>query len=170
MNRPQPDEYPEYYNLYVNLVRDGDIVDILEQQSKDIQQFISSLKEESGDHTYAFGKWTIKEILGHLIDSERIFAYRALRIARKDKQNLPGYDSDEYVKSGNFYRRTLQDLREEMLLLRAANLKQFTNFDESDLSQKGVVNDMEFSVIAILYIMAGHELHHINFIKDNYLN
>ena len=169
MSRPQPDEYPEYYNLYINLVGDGDIVDVLEQQSREIQHFLSTLNEESGDHTYAFGKWTIKEILGHLIDSERIFAYRALRIARQDKQNLPGYDADEYVKSGNFYRRTLQDFREEMLLLRAANLKQFANFDDNDLHQKGMANDMEFSVNAILYVMAGHELHHLNFIKNNYL-
>lgn len=170
MSRPLPDEYPEYYNLYINLVKDGDILDILEKQSKEIQQFLASLPEEKGDHSYAFGKWTIKEVLGHLIDSERIFAGRALRFARRDKQTLPGFDSDEYVKNGNFYRRTLQDLREEMLLLRAANLKLFSYFDENDLIQKGTANEYQFSVNSILYILAGHELHHVNFIKDNYLS
>lgn len=169
MSRPLPEEYPEYYNIYINIVREGEILEILEEQSKEIQEFLSSLSVELGDHTYAFGKWTIKEVLGHLIDSERIFAYRALRIARKDKQSMPGYDSDEYVKNGNFFRRTVSDLREEMLLLRATNLKMFINFDENDLNQKGTANENEVSVRALLYLLAGHELHHINFIKNNYL-
>ena len=170
MSRPLQEEYPEYDNLYINLVKEGDILDILEKQSKEIQLFLTAISEEKGNHSYAFGKWTIKEILGHLIDSERILSCRAIRIARKDKQSLPGYDSDEYVKNANFYRRTMQDLCEEMLLLRAANLKQFMFFDDNDLNQKGIANEHEYSVNAILYIIAGHEIHHINFIKDNYLN
>jgi hypothetical protein len=169
MSRPQEDEYPQYHNIYINLVKEGDIIKILEEQSQEIQKFLISLPEDIGDHSYAFGKWTIKEVLGHLIDSERILAYRALRFARRDKQNLPGYDSDEYVKNANFFKRTLLDLREEMLLLRAANLKQFICFDENALAQTGIANDCKFSVNAILYILAGHEHHHIKFIKDNYL-
>lgn len=170
MNRPTQEEYPEYYNLYLNLVKEGDIIDILEKQSILVQRFIATIPEDKGDSTYGFGKWTIKEVLGHLLDSERILSYRALRIARKDKQPLPGYDQDDYVKNAKYYRRTLKEIADEMLLLRAANLKFFKSFDSEDLIQRGVANDFEFSVRAILYILAGHELYHINFIKDNYLN
>jgi hypothetical protein len=170
MGRPAPEEYPEYYNQYLHLVKDGDIITILEEQSINVQKFIASIPEEKGDITYGFGKWTIKEIFGHLIDTERILAYRALRIARRDKQTLPGYDQDDYVKNAKYYKKPLKELADEMLLLRAANLKFFQSFDEDDLMQRGVANDFEFSVRAILYILAGHELYHINFIKENYLN
>jgi hypothetical protein len=170
MDRPTPEEYPDYYNQYLNLVKDGEIISILEEQSVDVQKFIASIPEEKGDSTYAFGKWTIKEVFGHLIDTERILAYRALRIARRDKQSMPGYDQDDYVKNAKYYKKTLRELADEMLLLRAANLKFFQSFDEEDLLQRGVANEFEFSVRAILYILAGHELYHINFIKENYLN
>jgi hypothetical protein len=170
MERPTPEEYPEYYNQYLHLVKDGDIITILEEQSIYVQKFISSIPEEKGDSTYGFGKWTIKEVFGHLIDTERILAYRALRISRRDKQPMPGYDQDDYVKNAKFYRKTLKELADEMLLLRAANLKFFKSFDDEDLMLRGIANEFEFSVKAILYILAGHELYHINFIKENYLN
>lgn len=170
MDRPTPEEYPEYYNQYLNLVKDGDIINILEEQSLFVQKFIASIPEEKGDITYGFGKWTIKEIFGHLIDSERILSYRALRIARRDKQSLPGYDQDDYIKNAKYYRLSLKEIADEMLLLRAANLKLFQSFDKEDMIQRGVANDMELTVRALLYILAGHELYHINFIKDNYLN
>jgi hypothetical protein len=170
MDRPTPEEYPEYYNQYLNLVKDGDIIQILEEQSLYVQNFIISIPEEKGDSTYGFGKWTIKEVFGHLLDSERILAYRALRIARRDKQPLPGYDQDDYIKNAKYYRKSLKEIADEMLLLRAADLKLFQSFDSEDMIQRGVANDMEFTVRALLYILAGHELYHINFIKDNYLN
>ena len=170
MGRPTPEEYPEYYNQYLHFVKDGDIIAILEEQSVFVQNFISTITEEQGDSTYGFGKWTIKEIFGHLIDTERILSYRALRIARKDKQPMPGYDQDDYVKNSGYYKRTLKEIADEMLLLRAADLKFFRTFNEEDLLQRGIANDFEFSVRAILYILAGHELYHINFIKENYLN
>jgi hypothetical protein len=170
MGRPTQEEYPEYYNQYLQNVKDGDIITILEEQSIYVQKFIAAITEDKSNSTYGFGKWTIKEIFGHLIDTERILSYRALSIARKDKQNLPGYNQDDYVKNGGYFRRTLKEIADEMLLLRAANLKLFYNFDEEDLMQRGIANDFEFSVRAILYILAGHELYHINFIKNNYLN
>lgn len=170
MDRPTPEEYPVYYNQYLNLVKEGDIINILEEQSLYVQKFIASIPEEKGDSTYGFGKWTIKEIFGHLIDSERILTYRALRIARRDKQPLPGYEQDDYIKNAKYYRKTLKEIADEMLLLRAANLKFFQSFDSEDMIQRGVANDQEMTVRAILYILAGHELYHINFIKDNYLN
>lgn len=170
MDRPTPEEYPEYYNQYLNLVKEGDIINILEEQSLYVQKFIASIPEEKGDSTYGFGKWTIKEVFGHLIDSERILTYRALRIARRDKQPLPGYEQDDYIKNAKYYRKSLKEIADEMLLLRAANLKFFQSFDSEDMIQRGVANDQELTVRAILYILAGHELYHINFIKDNYLN
>ena len=170
MNRPTPEEYPDYYNQYLGLVKDGDIINILEEQSVHVQNFILSIPEEKGDHTYGFGKWTIKEVFGHLLDTERILTYRVLSIARRDKQPLPGYDQDEYVKNSRYYKRSLKEIADEMLMLRAANLKFFKSFDETDLMERGTANEMLFSVRAILYILAGHELYHINFIKDNYLN
>lgn len=170
MSRPTQEEYPEYYNLYLGLVKDGDIISILEEQSVYVQNFILSIPEDKGDHTYGFGKWTIKEIFGHLLDTERILSYRVLSIARRDKQPLPGYDQDEYVKNSKYYKRSLKEIADEMLMLRAANLKFFKCLDETDLMERGTANEMEISVRAILYILAGHELYHINFIKDNYLN
>jgi hypothetical protein len=170
MDRPTTEEYPEYYNQYLSLVKDGDIIEILEEQSAYVQKFIASIPEDKGDSTYGFGKWTIKEIFGHLIDSERILTYRALRIARRDKQPLPGYDQDDYIKNAKYYRKTLKEIADEMLLLRAANLKFFKCLDSEDLIQRGIANDQEITVRALIFILAGHELYHINFIKDNYLN
>ena len=170
MTRPLPDEYPEYYNLYINLIGDGDIRKILESQGNDTQKFFESLPSEFGDKTYAFGKWTIKEVVGHMIDTERIYSARALRIARGDKQPLPGYDQDEYVRNGKFFKRTLRDLADEMLIIRGASLMLFNNLDEEEFLFKGKANDFDFSVRAIMYIIAGHENHHINYIKNNYLN
>jgi len=170
MNRPTPEEIPEYYNQYLSFVKEGDIINILEEQSVFVQNFITGIPEDKGDYTYGFGKWTVKEVLGHLLDTERILAYRALRIARRDKQPLPGYDQDEYVKNSKYYKRTLKEIADEMLMLRAANLQFFKTFDETDLMERGIANEMEFSVRGILYILAGHELYHINFLKDNYLN
>lgn len=170
MHRPTPEEYPEYYNQYINLVKDGNIIDILEEQSVYVQKFIAAIPEEKGDTTYAFGKWTIKEVFGHLLDSERILVYRVLRFARQDKQSLLGYEQDDYVKNAKYYKRTLKEIADEMLLLRAANIKFFKSLDSEDLMQSGIANEYTVTVRALLYILAGHELYHINFIKDNYLN
>ena len=170
MDRPLQDEYPEYYNQYINLVKEGDIISILEEQSTFVQGFLSGITEESGDKTYAFGKWTLKETLGHMIDFERIMAYRFLSIIRGDKQPMPGFDQDEYALKAKFFRRTVKDLTDEKLLVRASNLILFRTTDPLDLMLRGTFNDIEISGRAMLYIIAGHELHHINFIKENYLN
>lgn len=170
MNRPLADEYPDYYNQYINLVKVGDIISTLEEQSTFVQGFLTGIPEDIGDKTYAFGKWTFKETLGHMIDTERIMAYRFLRIVRGDKQQLPGFDQDEYVLHGKFFRRTIKDLIDEKLLVRASNLILFRAADPDDLLLRGSFNDIEISGRAILYIVAGHELHHIDFIKENYLD
>lgn len=169
MPRPLPLEYPEFFGLYINLVPEGDVISILGEQSKTLQHMLSQISEEQSEKSYAFGKWTLKEVLGHLMDNERLFVARALRIARGDKQNLPGYDQDEYVKNARCFKRTLKDMLEEMLMLRAANILLFKSFDEEDLQRRGFVNDYEITVNALMYVLAGHEAHHLNYIKENYL-
>lgn len=167
--KPFPDEYPGHYTHYIDLVPEGNILEIFEKQSSITHEFLSSIPEELGDHTYAFGKWSIKDIVGHLVDTERIFSSRALRIARRDKQSLPGFEQDDYVKNANFFKRTLKDLVDERLFLRAANMKMFRSFDKLTFMEKGIANDNEITVRAIVYLLTGHEIYHLNFIKDNYL-
>ncbi|MCX7832601.1 MAG: DinB family protein [Ignavibacteria bacterium] len=169
MPKPTPEEYPEFFKIYVSLIEDDDIVSILLNQSQELQDLLKNISEEIANKSYAFGKWTLKEVVGHMIDNERLFIARALRIARGDKQRLPGYDQDSYVKNGRFFRRTLEDLSQEMLLLRVADLLLIKSFDETELAERGIVNDYEITVNAILYVLAGHERHHINYIKENYL-
>ena len=167
--KPFPNEYPGHYTHYVDLVPEGNILDTFEKQSSITHEFLSNIPEELGDHTYAFGKWTIKDIVGHLVDTERIFSARALRIARGDMQALPGFEQDDYVKNANFFKRTLKDIVDERLMLRAANIKMFRSFDKLTYMERGIANDNEITVRAILYLLTGHEIYHINFIKENYL-
>ena len=103
------------------------------------------------------------------MDHERIMSVRALRIARGDRQQLPGYDQDDYVKNGQFFKRSLKELTDEMLIVRASTLYLFKTFDETTLMQRGTVNDFEITIRAIIYILAGHEQYHINFLKENYI-
>ncbi|MBN1633166.1 MAG: DinB family protein [Ignavibacteria bacterium] len=169
MSIPSPGEYPEYKFIYLNLLEDDDIVNILSRQSNELRDMLSNVPEEIADKSYAFGKWTLKEVIGHLLDNERVFIARALRIARGDKQRLPGYEPDDYIKNAKWFDRTLKSLLEEMLLLRAADILLIKSFDVNDLQRRGFVEDDEYTVNSILYVIAGHEKHHINFIKENYL-
>jgi uncharacterized damage-inducible protein DinB len=167
--KPFPEEYPGHYTHYVDLVEDGNLLEIFEKQSAITHEFFNSIPEELGDYTYAFGKWTIKDIVGHLIDTERIFTVRALRIARGDKQPLPGFEQDDYVKNANFFKRSLKDLVDERLMLRAASIKMFRSFEPLTFIEKGVANDNEITVRAILFLLTGHEIYHIKYIRENYL-
>ncbi|MCE1165809.1 MAG: DinB family protein [Bacteroidetes bacterium] len=167
--KPFPEEYAGHYSHYVDLVPEGPVLDIFDRQSALTHEFFSSIPESLGDHTYAFGKWTIKDIVGHLIDTERIFSTRALRIARGDKQPLPGFEQDDYVKNGFFFKRSLIDIVEERQMLRLANIKMFNSFEEMCFLEKGMVNDNPISVRGIIYLLLGHEIYHIKFIKENYL-
>ncbi len=167
--KPFPEEYSGHYSHYVELVPEGSILDIFERQSALTHEFFAAIPESMGDHTYGFGKWTIKDIVEHLIDTERIFSTRALRLSRGDKQPLPGFEQDDYIKNAMTFKRTLKDLVEERQLLRLANIKMFRSFEELCFMEKGTVNDNPISVRAILYLLIGHEIHHIKFIKENYL-
>ncbi|MGC2238906.1 MAG: DinB family protein [Pyrinomonadaceae bacterium] len=169
MNRPEKDEYNEYYETYASLVPEAEIVPALESQIADVQNIFGEIAEEKGAFAYAEGKWTIKELLGHLIDTEKIFAYRALRIARADKTPIEGFEQDGYIENGNFNSRNLSDLTEEFMLLRRTNLYFFKNMDDEAWRRTGTASGFPFSVRALAYISAGHVRHHLNILKTRYL-
>ncbi|MFC2088360.1 DinB family protein [Calditrichota bacterium] len=167
--RPENNEYFEYYDRYVSLVPDGDIIEILKNQQKICNNLLLDLPEKKINYKYAPEKWTLKQVFGHVIDVEWVFTYRALTIARGDKTALPGMDQNEFMKGANFEKRQMSDMIEEYNHLRSANIVLFTSFDEQINNRTGMASGCSFSVRSIPYIIAGHELHHINVIKERYL-
>ena len=167
--RPAPGDFSTYYENYIKLIEGDDILKILNEQSKKTQDILNSFSEHRGNFRYADGKWTVKELVGHLLDTERVFAYRALCIARGERKSLPGFDQDDYVKEGNFNRRELFDLNYEFRLLRESNLLLFRTFTPEMLKLKGFANESSITVLAILFIIAGHEKHHMNVLKEKYM-
>jgi DinB superfamily len=169
MKRPEKTEYAAYYETYVSLVEETDIVSALQNQADELREIFSQMSDEKGLYRYADGKWSIKELLGHLIDGERVFAYRALRFARADKTELAGFDQDPYIENANFDAVKLSDLLDEMLFLRKANTLFFNNLNEEAWNRTGVASENEISVRAISYILVGHIRHHVKILKERYL-
>ena len=167
--QPQPTEYAPYYEKYIALVPEGDIVATLSRQLDDTLSFLRGLTEAQGNSRYAPGKWSIKELVGHIIDGERIFAHRALRFARNDQTPLPGFEQDDYVRAGNFDNRQLSDLTDEFEQVRRATLSLLRSFDDEAWLRRGAANDTEVSVRALAYILAGHETHHKQILRERYL-
>ena len=167
--RPEPNELAPYYERYVQLVPAGNIIETLKNQLNQSTSLLRAISPEQSDFRYAPDKWNIKELLGHLIDTERIFAYRALRFARADETPLPGYDQDSYVQAGGFANRDLTDMIEEFEHVRRANIHLLRSLDDTAWLRRGQANDSEFSVRALAYVMAGHELHHIQILRERYL-
>jgi uncharacterized damage-inducible protein DinB len=166
--RPAADEYAPYYETYISLVAGDDILGILEGQRLQTAQLLAPRSERDGNFRYAPGKWSVKEVIGHLSDCERIFAYRALRIARGDVTPLSGFEQDDYVRSGSFSDRTLADLSDEFSAVRAASLALFRSLGDAAWMRRGVANKNEVSVRALAYIIAGHELHHRGLLEERY--
>lgn len=169
MKRPDADEYLPYYETYIRLVGDGDVVARLESQMKDTVALIGKIPDSRGTYRYAPGKWSINEVIGHLIDAERMFASRALRFARGDKTPLPGFEQDDYVAGGNFDDYPLSDLLAEYETVRKGTCFLFRHMSEEATTRRGVANGAEISVRALAYIAAGHELHHRGVIEEKYL-
>jgi len=167
--RPNQSDYAPYYANYIKLVDGEDILKILNDQSKITQDILNSFSEHKGNYRYADGKWTVKEVVGHLLDTERVFAYRALCIARGEKKSLPGIEQDDYVKEGNFNRRELFELNYEFRLLRESNLLLFRSFAPEMLWKRGFASEASVTVLAILFIIAGHEKHHIKVLREKYM-
>lgn len=168
MNRPKPEEYNPFYGTYIEKVAD-DVMAVLQEQSTSLPAFIQNIPAAQADFAYAPGKWTIKEVLGHLIDTERIMAYRTLRFARNDAQNLPGFEENNYVAESHYHERTLQSLAEEFAALRKANLFLFGSLHEDELLRQGMANGHPVTVRALLFIMAGHIIHHQRVLQERYL-
>ena len=170
MSRPEKNEYAAYYETYVSLVEETDIVSVMENQLSEVRDLLAGISEEKSNFRYGEGKWSIKELLGHLIDGERIFAYRALRIARDDQTPIEGYEQDDYIKNAEFAKCSLADLGEEFTLVRKANVLMFRNLSETAWHRRGMANNKEISVRALAYISAGHEIYHVNILKERYLS
>lgn len=166
--RPQPGEYYEYYDRYISLVPSDDIVGVLEKQAVETVALLKSA-DAKADFRYAPGKWSLKEVLGHVNDTERIMTYRALRISRGDKTPIEGYEQDDYIRDGNFGRRTLPDLVAEFADIRKATLAFVRHLDAEAGVRRGTANKFEISARALPYIIAGHELHHRRILLDRYL-
>jgi uncharacterized damage-inducible protein DinB len=167
--RPAIGDYAEYYQKYIDLVKGDDIFRILVEQNMESQNVLNSFSESKGNYRYAEGKWTVKEVVGHMMDVERIFAYRALCIARGETKPLPGMDQDMYVTNGNFNKRQLFDLNYEYRLLRESNILLFGGFDKSVLQNRGNASSHDVSVLALMFMTAGHEKHHLNILMERYM-
>jgi len=167
--RPESGEYASYYGKYVTQVPEGDVVETLERQMGETLALLGGVDEESAGRGYEPGKWSVKELVGHLSDAERIFAYRALRFARGDRTPLPGFEQDDYVSAGNFNARTLSDVTEEFAEVRRATVRLLRSFGEEAWGRRGLASDNEVSVRALAYIIAGHEAHHVRILRERYL-
>lgn len=169
MTKPEKSEYDPYYEKYVSLVPDADVVAVLASQPTELQDIFVALPEEKGTYAYAEGKWSLKEVISHLIDGERIFAYRALRISRGDETPIEGFEQDGYIENSHANDRSFGDLLEEFNLLRRANLLLFHNLRDDGWSRLGTASGAGVSVRALAHIMAGHVLHHVNVLRGRYL-
>jgi len=166
--RPEPGEYNPYYDRYISLVPGDDILATLDSQRRQTLLLLSGRNEDDGDLRYSPEKWTAKEMLGHVCDTERIFAYRALRISRGDQTPIEGFEQDGYVKNGPFARVSLEEIVEDYIAVRRATLTLFRNLEEGAWMRRGVANKNEVTVRAIAYTIAGHELHHRRILEEKY--
>lgn len=167
--KPNKDEYPEYYQFYIDLVPDEEILNYLENQTAEVLGLYQSFDEEKMLYKYEKDKWSIKELLGHLLDTEIIMGYRALTYARKDKSNLNMYDHDEYVTTGHFHSVESTLLIKHYKSVRESNLLLFKTFSTSDWLEKGITGGKNFTARTIPFILAGHTNHHIKVLKEKYL-
>jgi DinB superfamily len=168
--RPEPGEYGAHAEADIARVAGDDAVAALAAQANDVQSLFGGLSDAAiAGLRYAPGKWTPKEVLGHFIDDERIFAYRALCIARGDPQPLPSFDENAYVAAANFEQRTLADLLHEYALVRAATIALFASLDEEAWLRRGTVTDYKASVRGLAFHIAGHEMHHLRTLRERYL-
>jgi hypothetical protein len=166
--RPQPGENAPYYDRYIALVPGQDILAALDEQRRQSVLLLSCRTEEEGDFRYAPGKWSAKEVLGHVCDTERVFAYRALRIARADATPLEGFEQDDYVRNGPFAQRPFSDLIEDYIAVRRSTVSLLRALDEPAWSRRGLANKNEITVRALAYIIVGHEMHHRRILEDKY--
>ena len=169
MYKPEPNEYDAYYHKYISLVPEDDIRAAFAAQPGELRTALNDVEEEKGTFAYADGKWTVKEVLSHLIDGERIFAYRMLRISRGDETPIEGFEQDGYIENSNANNRTFADLLDEFDHNRRGNLLMLNNLDATGLSRMGTASGLPVSVRALANISIGHVRHHLAILGERYL-
>ncbi len=169
MQRPQTNEFAPYYRTYISLIEGDNVLPVLDAQTAELRAIFSQMPEEKGTYAYAEGKWTLKEMLSHIIDGERIFAYRILRISRGDETPIEGFEQDGYIENSNANNRSFADLLEEFDLQRRSNLLMVNNLSDENASRMGTASGAGISSRALTYIMAGHVTHHVGVLKERYL-
>jgi uncharacterized damage-inducible protein DinB len=170
ISRPEPGEYAPHCDRYISLITGPDILGTLDSQRRQMLLLLSGRDESDGDLRYAPDKWSAKEVLGHVCDTERIFAYRALRIARADQTPIEGFEQDDYVKNGPFARAPLAETIEDYIAVRRATLTLLRNLDPAAWTRRGIANKNEITVRALAYLIAGHELHHRRMLEEKYFS
>jgi DinB family protein len=168
--RPDLTRVPEFYHNYIKQVPENDLMTAFRNQTPRALQFFQTMPSNKIDHAYAAGKWTIKEVLQHIIDAERVFSYRALRFARKDPTPLPGFDENLFAENARVDKRAWNDLLEEFKVVRKATEWLYSSFDDEQLNASGTSNNSSVYVLAFGYISVGHAIHHMNVIKQRYLS
>jgi hypothetical protein len=168
VTQPEPGEYSPYYERYISLIGGNDILGTLDAQRRQMMLLLCGRDDADGDFRYAPEKWTAGEVLGHVCDAERVFAYRALRIARGDQTPMEGFEQDDYVRNGPFARLPLAEIIEDYIAVRRATLTLLRNLDEAAWSRRGVANNNAVTVRALAYVIAGHELHHRRILEEKY--
>ena len=169
LGRPGADEYLAYYGRYIAAVPDGELLVLLRDQLAETEALLREFSGTRADHRYGPDKWSVKEVVGHMADAERVFAYRAMRFARGDRTPLPGFDENEYVRGANFSARALPEIAGEFRAVRMASITLFAGLSEEALMRRGLANDAEVSVRALAWIIAGHERHHARILRERYL-
>jgi uncharacterized damage-inducible protein DinB len=168
--RPTPDEYAPFFSGYVSQVPDGDVIDALEQGRKDTKKLLGNLSEAQAAHCYAPGKWSVKGVVGHIADAERVFTYRALWFARGGKDPLPGWDENAWAQESHFDAQTLKDLLRNYDAVRDATLALVRAFPEEVWTRSGTANNKPVSVRGLIWVTAGHERHHLKILRERYLS
>ena len=168
MMRPRADEFAAFYSTYITLVPEDDVLPALREQVGVMRKLAASVPVVKETHAYDAGKWTVRQIIGHLTDAERVFSYRALCFSRSDATPLPAFDENAYVDHARFNDVPLADMVEEFVLLRSANVKMFESLRDDQWTASGVANKNSISVRALAYVMAGHVRHHLNILRDRY--
>ncbi|WP_409290402.1 DinB family protein [Peribacillus sp. SCS-37] len=163
------DEYAPYYAGYIELVPDGNPVEVLEKQLDLTIELLNGITEEQALYRYAEGKWSLKEVIGHIADTERVMCHRILTIARGDRMELPGYDDNEYVKHASFDSHPLEDLKENLIAVRQSAIQLIKTLPPDALTRRSIANNHEVTVRALIAIISGHEQHHLRIIKERYL-
>jgi hypothetical protein len=166
--RPAAGEHTPYFGRYVTLVPDGPIVETLGRQIEETTALLRSVPRDREDHRYAEGKWSVKEVVGHLADAERVFSYRALRFARGDETPLAGFDENTYVPAGRFGARSLRSVGDEYHAVRDATVRLLDPLDDAAFSRRGTASDNPITVRALAWIIAGHERHHVAILRERY--